>query len=159
MNASTLRLLGAIAIVAIVNLPTLADAAAPAGRYVVTAGGTNKGTVYDTKTKLTWQQAVQSNYTWADAKTTYCPGVGSTLGGSGWRLPTLKELYTIIDFSMSDSPRIDASAFPGMPTDAPAYFWSASPVSGELDGAWGLYISGIVGNFSVDNTAYVRCVR
>jgi hypothetical protein len=159
MNDSTLRFLGAIAIVAIVNLPTLADAAAPAGRYVVTAGGTNKGIVYDTKTKLTWQQEVQSNYTWADAKTTYCPGVGSILGGSGWRLPTLKELYTIIDFSMSDAPRIDASAFPGMPTDTSAYFWSASPKSGSSNGAWGLDIGGLVQGFWVDNTAYVRCVR
>ena len=158
MNASTLRFLGAIAIVAIVNLPTLADAAAPAGRYVVTSGGTNKGIVSDTKTKLTWQQAVQSNYTWADAKT-YCSGVGPTLGGSGWRLPTIKELYTIVDFSMPDAPRIDASAFPGMPTATSDYFWSASPKSGSSSGAWGLDIQGLVQGFWVDNTANVRCVR
>ena len=158
MNASTHRVISAIAIMTIINLPTSAEASAPAGRYVVTSGGTNKGTVYDTKTKLTWQQAVQSNYTWAGAKT-YCAGVGSTLGGSGWRLPTLKELYTIVDFSMSDPPRIDASAFPGMPTNAPDYFWSASPVSGSSSGAWGLDIQGLPGNFWVDNTAYVRCVR
>lgn len=158
MNAATLRFVSAIAIATIINLPTLAEASAPAGRYVVTSGGTNKGTVYDTKTKLTWQQAVQSNYTWSGAKT-YCAGVGSTLGGSGWRLPTIKELYTIVEFSLSDLPRIDASAFPGTPADAADYFWSASPVSGSTNGAWGLYVSGLIGNFWVENTAYLRCVR
>jgi hypothetical protein len=57
MNAPILRFLGAISIVG-VTLPTPADANAPAGRYVVTNGGTVNGTVYDTKTKLTWQQTV-----------------------------------------------------------------------------------------------------
>ena len=60
-------------------------------RYT-TAGGT----VYDTKTKLTWQQAISSStYTWADAQT-YCAGVSMSLGGTGWRLPTLVELKTIV---------------------------------------------------------------
>jgi hypothetical protein len=101
MNASIHRFLGALAIIA-VALPTSADASAPAGRYVVTNGGTGNGTVYDTKTKLTWQQTVSSTtYTWADAKT-YCAGVGTSLGGTGWRLPTLKELQTIVDYSQSN---------------------------------------------------------
>jgi hypothetical protein len=50
------------------------------------------GTVYDAKTKLTWQQTVSSSmYTWADAKT-YCAGVGTSLGGTGWRLPREQEM-------------------------------------------------------------------
>ena len=57
MNASILRFLSAVAIIA-VTLPTSADADAPAGQYVVTAGGTGNGTVYDTKSKLTWQQTI-----------------------------------------------------------------------------------------------------
>jgi hypothetical protein len=158
VNASTLRgFVGSIAILAAITLPILADAATPSGRYVVTSGGTAKGTVYDTKTKLTWQQAIQSNYMWAAAKT-YCAGVGSTLGGSGWRLPTIKELYTIVDFGMTDAPRADPSAFPGMPPGT-EYFWSASVVAGATDAAWGMQTSGLIGNFWVENTAYVRCVR
>jgi hypothetical protein len=159
VKASTLRgLVGSIAILGAFTLPILADAATPSGRYVVTSGGTAKGTVYDTKTKLTWQQAVQSNYMWAAAKT-YCAGVGTTLGGSGWRLPTIKELYTIVDFGMTDAPRADPTAFPGMPTGSSDYFWSASPVSGSSNGAWAMYTSGLIGNFWVENPAYVRCVR
>jgi hypothetical protein len=157
VNASTFRgFVGAIAILGAITLPILADAATPSGRYVVTSGGTAKGTVYDTKTKLTWQQAIQSNYTWAAAKT-YCAGVGSTLGGSGWRLPTIKELYTIVDFGMTDAPRADPTAFPGVPTTD--YFWSVSVVAGATDAAWGMQSSGLIGNFWVENTAYVRCVR
>jgi hypothetical protein len=62
-----------------------ADANAPAGRYTIA-----EGTVYDTKTMLTWQQTIPTRqYYWADAKT-YCGSatVSSALGGSGWRLPT-----------------------------------------------------------------------
>ncbi len=76
---------------------------APAGRYVVTAGGTVNGTVQDTKTGLIWQQTVPSGtYTWADA-TAYCGStvVSTRLGGTGWRLPTLEELQTIVDHTQA----------------------------------------------------------
>ena len=76
--------------------PAIADA--PAGRYTYTSTSV---TVYDTKTKLTWQRAATAaQYAMADAKT-YCgsPATATALGGSGWRLPTLKELQSLIDFS------------------------------------------------------------
>jgi formylglycine-generating enzyme required for sulfatase activity len=61
------------------------EANASAGHYTMTGG-----TVFDTKTKLTWQQTVPAaRYAWADAKA-YCQTVG--LAGTGWRLPTRKEL-------------------------------------------------------------------
>ncbi len=131
MNASIHHCLGAVAIIAL-TLPTSADANAPAGRYVVTNGGTASGTVYDTKTKLTWQQAVPSTtYTWAAAKT-YCAGVGASLGGTGWRLPTCKELQTIVDDSRT-YPAIDSNAFPNTQTTV---YWSSSQVAGSPSYAW-----------------------
>jgi hypothetical protein len=159
MNASILRLLGAIAIIA-VNLPTSANASAPAGRYVVTSGatdaGTGNGTVSDTKTKLTWQQTVPSTkYTWANAKT-YCAGVGASLGGTGWRLPTLKELQTIVDYSQSN-PSTDSTAFPSTPA---GLFWSSSPLVGSSSSAWGVaFIPGYTNTIDVSYMNYVRCVR
>src|SRR5437868_4121788 len=67
-----------------ISSPTNADA--PPGRYVI-----SNGTVYDTKTKLQWQQsAASSMYTFAAAKA-FCSG--------NWRLPTVKELLTIVDDS------------------------------------------------------------
>ena len=154
MNARIFRFLAAVAVV--VALTASADASAPAGRYVVTSGGTGNGTVYDTKTKLTWQQTVPSTaYTWANAKT-YCAGVGASLGGTGWRLPTLKELQTIVDYSQSN-PSIDSTAFPSTPGNV---FWSSSPLAGSSSNAWRVDFGyGYTGNVVVSNPRYVRCVR
>jgi hypothetical protein len=155
MNASIPRFLCAVAMIA-VTLPTPADANAPAGRYVVTNGGTSGGTVYDTKTKLTWQQTVPSTtYTWADAKT-YCAGVGASLGGSGWRLPTCKELQTIVDESRTN-PAIDTTAFSSTPASG---FWSSSPLAGSSSDAWHVnFYNGSTYSYDVTNTLIVRCVR
>ena len=155
MNASIHRLRGVLAIIA-VALPTSADANAPAGQYVVTAGGTGNGTVYDTKSKLTWQRTVSSTtYTWADAKT-YCAGVGASLGGTGWRLPTLKELQTIVDYSQSN-PSIDSTAFPSTPA---AWFWSSSPLAGSSSDAWVVaFNAGYAYYDVVSDTNDVLCVR
>jgi hypothetical protein len=157
MNASIPRFLCAVAMVAVIP-PTPADASAPGGRYVVTNGGTSSGTVYDSKTRLTWQQTTSSiPYTRADAKT-YCAGVGSSLGGTGWRLPTLKELQSLVDYSQTTPPMIDSTTFPGTPSER---FWSASPLVGSSSYAW--YIDFHYGNTSndvfVSNTYHVRCVR
>ena len=158
MNDSILRCLGALAII-MVTSPRSVDAAAPAGHYVVTAGsGTGNGTVYDTKSKLTWQQTVSSTaYTWADAKT-YCAGVGASLGGTGWRVPTIKELWSIVDLSQTAAPMIDPNAFPSTPSED---FWSSSPLAGSSSLAWGVYFFD-GSTFYVDvsfNNSLVRCVR
>jgi Protein of unknown function (DUF1566) len=159
MNASIHRLLGVLAVIAVV-LPTSAGANAPAGQYVVTAGGTGNGTVYDTKSKLTWQQTVSSTtyYTWADAKT-YCAGVGASLGGTGWRLPTLKELQSLVDYSQSTAPMIDPNAFPSTPASS---FWSASRLAGSPSNAWSVNFSGGGSGYGDAGCGYcdrVRCVR
>jgi hypothetical protein len=112
------------------------------------------GTVYDIKTKLTWQQALPSTtYSWAGAKT-YCAGL--SLSGAGWRLPTVKELQTVVDESQS-SPSIDLNAFPSTPSD---WFWSSSPLAGSSSTAWLVHFYD--GNTTYDDAAltmYVRCVR
>ena len=163
MNASIHRLLDVLAIIA-VALPTSAGANAPAGQYVVTAGGTGNGTVYDTKSKLTWQQTISStSYGWADAKT-YCAGVAASLGGTGWRLPTLKELQSLVDYSQSTAPMIDPNAFPSTPS---VIFWSSSPQAGSPPYVWvvdfslgstSTYDSG-TNIFGLPNPLNVRCVR
>jgi hypothetical protein len=140
-----------IAVGIALGLAATAHADAPAGRYTV-AGGT----VHDTKTNLTWQQAVPATtYTWADAKT-FCAGVGSSLGGAGWRLATVNELLTIIDYSRSD-PAIDPSYFPATPG---GLFWTALPFNPSSTAAW-------LVNFGTGSTMFasaaaafnVRCVR
>jgi hypothetical protein len=156
MNASTANFLRALAVIAF-TLPASAKASAPAGRYVVTAGGTVYGTVYDTKTRLTWQQAVSSTtYTWADAET-HCVDAGVRLGGSGWRVPTVKELQTIVDYSQSSGPMIDPTAFPSTPASV---FWSSSPVAGSTSLAWLVsFYGGYSNSYDVSYAFNVRCVR
>jgi hypothetical protein len=147
MNAHLPHFLAAVATV--VALTTPAHANAPAGQYT-----TANGTVYDNRTKLTWQQTVPSTtYTWAGAKTC-CAGLN--LGGTGWRLPTVKELQTIVDDSQS-SPSIDTTAF--LSTSA-SWFWSSSPMAGSSTNAWGVNFNyGDTGDFAVSNMFNVRCVR
>ena len=141
-----------IAAVISVTLTATADASAPTGRYTVASG-----TVYDTKTKLTWQQSVPSTaYAWADANI-YCAAIGATLGASGWRLPTFRELITIVDFSQSTMPTIDTTAFPGTPA---VNFWTLTPAPGSSTTA--MHVS--FGNGSVNTNALsdlnaVRCVH
>ena len=145
-----------------------ARADAPPGHYAL---GT--GTVYDTKTGLTWQQALTEPggaggsggagggggwsefYEWSDAKM-HCTNLN--LNGFGWRLPTVKELLTIVDVTKQD-PSIDTSmdGFPETPSDN---FWSATPNSDSGVEAWVVNF----GNGSTDlgyvGTDYrVRCVR
>jgi hypothetical protein len=93
---------------------------APAGHYVVNGGGT----VLDTKTKLTWQQTPSSSTLNSANANTYC-----TDAGTGWRLPTVKELQTLVDDSVaSPGPTIDAGFFPGTPA---GLFWSSTSTFGS----------------------------
>jgi hypothetical protein len=120
-------------------------------RYVATGG-----TVHDTRTQLTWQRTVSSTaYIWADAKT-YCAGLGTSLGGTGWRLPTLDELKTIVDDSQVN-PSIDSTVFPSTP---PNRFWSSSPLAGSSSRAWVVVFNiGLASNNDVSYQNSVRCVR
>jgi Protein of unknown function (DUF1566) len=161
MRVSRVRFAGVMAIM-VFTLTRLAGAAAPTGHYVVTAGsGTGNGTVYDTKSKLTWQQTVSSTtYTWSGVQT-YCAGVGTSLGGTGWRLPTVKELYSLVDLSQTAGPYIDPTAFPSTPSDS---FWSSSPVASSPSRRWVVefdrgdtYASDV--SLSYTPPCHVRCVR
>lgn len=130
----------------LVAWPALPDA--PAGRYTIDAA-----TVLDNETGLMWQRDVHgSTYTWLDALS-YCETL-SLAGRSDWRLPTRKELHTIVDVSRH-SPAIDATAFPGTPSEG---FWSSTPLGGQL--AWTVYFTtGQPSWTSTGNTYRVRCVR
>ena len=136
-----------------------AYASAPVGRYSV-----NAGTVFDTKTKLTWQQAAPQGMMDLAAAKNYCPTLSATLGGTGWRVPTIKELQSIIDYSQS-APAIDQSAFPGTTGGG---FLSISQVIRSGSGCtldqppcdWRIsFGNGSTGYNSDTVPALVRCVR
>jgi hypothetical protein len=114
----------------------------------------NRATVYDAKTKLTWQQVVPTSaYPWADAMH-YCKKLD--LDGNGWRLPSVNELQTLVDETRR-SPAIDPAAFPSTPVD---YFWTSSNVAGFSSFGWTIYFAyGSAHFFDVVQPHQVRCVR
>ena len=135
----------------------------PTSRFVVLAGGL----VQDRLTGLVWQQdgagtrtgcsgSGTLTCTWAEAQA-YCAGL--ILGGlSGWRLPTVKELSSLVDFAVGLGPSINQTAFPN--TTLPSSFWTSSP-SAFLSGA-ALAVNSVGGNSGFNDVGDdngVRCVR
>lgn len=122
---------------------------APDGQYVLT-----DDTVYDTKTLLTWQRIYAAGeYDWSNAQKV-CTDLN--LNGTGWRLPSMKELLTIIDETRT-MPAIDPTAFPGTISKP---FWTSTPSAEQVDSAWIVYFD--QGHaFATGTTVmnHVRCVR
>jgi len=125
------------------------QANAPTGQYVI-----SNGTVFDTKSQLTWEQSPPGVLVSFDAATAYCSGLG--LDGGNWRVPSMKELQTIIDETRVD-PCIDVDTFPNTALDK---YWSSTRWAGGSSDAW--YVRFDYGSSNLDlmvELHYVRCVR
>lgn len=159
MNRSSLRRRSALILAAAVSVCAgAADASAPTGRYTIV-----NGTVSDSKTGLTWQQNISlTKYpSKSDPGNTsaasYCAFLGLN-GTQAWRVPTIKELLTIVDVRQK-SPAIDPNAFPSTPADffltvnsnsfQPGIVWTVNFDTGLPDGA----------TVPAVQDTYVRCVR
>jgi Protein of unknown function (DUF1566) len=138
---------------------------APAGRYTI-----SNGTVYDTKTKLTWQQTAPSTtYKWGSASASgtaqnYC-ALLSLNAVTGWRVPTIGELMSLVDYTNPGSSMgtgttamIDSTYFPSAPYGT---FWTATSYSEDpADSAWTVsFNSGTTGSQGQQNGYSVRCVH
>jgi hypothetical protein len=113
--------------------------------------------VVDTKTGLTWQRTPASSMSWAAANA-YCanPSTATALGGTGWRLPTIKELLSLLDASQTIERRIDHTAF----YQTTAQFWSATRSLEDRADAWLVnFDSGNAGTHGSTTAYSVRCVR
>ncbi len=141
----------------VVLVAAASHANAPSGRYTFPS----PGVVFDNETKLTWQQSMTggSNLTLANA-TTNCSNL--SLSGGSWRLPTIKELQTIIDYSQAGGPTamLDSLAFPSAPT---SYEWAITPDANSPGGggyAWVvMFVNGLARPYNGTATAAARCVR
>jgi hypothetical protein len=135
----------------VVLLAVVADADAPPDQYILSTDA-----VYDTKTKLTWQRnAPAAYYSYYDAAF-YCQGLSADGGGSGWRLPTIKELQTIVDDTVLP-PTVDPAAFPDPMADL---FWSSTIYVNDTNKAWGVaFNSGGAYESETWVNGRVRCVR
>jgi hypothetical protein len=123
-------------------------AAAPATRFQV-----RDEIVVDRATGLTWTRGNVG-----DKRLTHEEAVKACaelqLDGGGWRLATIKELLSLVDYERHD-PAID----PAFKCDS-AWYWTATPAASVSFCAWGVYFD--VGGASWrgrDSGGFVRAVR
>jgi hypothetical protein len=129
------------------------------------------GTVTDNNTGLMWQKDENpTTYNWYQSSGTYDsnynPGSTDVCGSlnlgaySDWRLPTKKELITIVDYSIPyPGPTINTTYFPNTKS---SIYWSSTTCAYTPDnrGAWDVYFGyGNVSGYWKNGGFYVRCVR
>jgi hypothetical protein len=114
------------------------------------------GIVLDTKTGLTWTQAVADMEKSEQDAVSYCSSL-QTAGG-GWRLPSVGELQSLIDESRYN-PALDINAFPNAPVADP--YWSQSGYENFLGFGWAVsFLYGITTVFTQSGqVGNVRCVK
>ncbi len=120
--------------------------------------------ITDKLTKLTWDRSrVVAGGIARDAATLYC---SSTVFPSGGRLPTVKELLTIVDEDPHEEydtalgrivlKSIDRSAFPDTPTDLP--YWTSTP--GPNGTFWSVsFETGKLEAITAGTKLHARCVK
>ncbi len=131
------------------------------GKSVNSFSNNGDGTVTDTSAGLMWQQGTardaQDNLdlmTWGEALT-YCEGL-SLAGHADWRLPTQKELLSVVDYSQYWS-AIDSAFFPDTSNDN---YWSSTTSVPHLHYAFRMDLgTGYITNANYSNFHYVRAVR
>lgn len=125
------------------------------------------GTITDSATNLIWQKCSAGlsgadcasgtieRKTWQNALQ-YCKNL--SLDGRTWRLPSLKELKTLVDRNkkVDELTQIDQAAFPNTQNEL---YWTSTTRSDSTDNAW--YIHFYYGSLFPDNKlgdSHVRCV-
>ena len=133
------------------------------------------GTVTDNRTGLTWEKKtdanVNNNYTWQGALD-YVAGLNAINGGAGfaghndWRLPNVKELFSILDYGRFN-PSIDPILGPTAGTLNFVRYWSSTSWAAFYPeyNAWAVDFRDGYGNsagtlaFSKGSSLRVRAVR
>ena len=97
----------------------------------------------DTRTGLEWSRTLGET-SWSDAQSLIPPG---------WRLPTIAELFSVVDNTRS-GPATE------LPNTQSSSYWSATSYAYYPDGAWyvGFFFGGAYYDFKSLN-GYVRGVR
>ncbi len=114
------------------------------------------GVVLDTQTCLRWKKDYQKEgetimFTWEKAKS-ICNNLGD-----GWRLPTITELQSLVNYQKG-LPTINPVFY--MPADEYPWFWSSTEYAGDSGSAWNVRFND--GDSYWNNQTYnhfVRCVR
>lgn len=106
-------------------------------------------------------------YDWVSATTTYPAAMNASNRcgyNTGWRLPTRRELFSIVHSGRSN-PTIDTAYFPGTPIISPpatwdAYYWSGDIFAVALTEAWVVdFEAGYTFAWAQTHYHYARLVR
>ncbi|MCX6752194.1 MAG: DUF1566 domain-containing protein [Candidatus Nomurabacteria bacterium] len=157
------------------------------GGFVVTCSGTgqdgellkgtarsytdnNDGTITDNSTGLVWQKCSAGlsgtnceigsavTVTWANALT-YCNANTDALPGSGWRLPNIYELYSLVDFGVASVPFTNVTYFPTFASSSNYWSSTSRPASSTSAMYVGFSSGNASGGFNKITSCYFRCVR
>ena len=113
----------------------------------------NDGTITDTTTGLMWQAVTpEERMTWQEA-IYYCASL-DLAGRKDWRLPTVKELFSIVDYG-----KFEPACDPIFTARSGGY-WSSTTGQDNPNYAWNVYF--FYGGVDFDNKTdlyYVRAVR
>jgi hypothetical protein len=162
------RLRATLAASAVVALATLARADAPGDQYNLF--NSNSDVIQDLRTGLYWQRYPLATGASFDAAAAYCAQLSLDTLTTGWRVPSYKELLTLVD----ESPHveyeggelvenwIDSNAFPGelaVPVLMFAY-WTSSAYPAQVGYAYTInFNDGRSLQASMTTSQYVRCVH
>jgi hypothetical protein len=160
----------------VVVVATAARADAPGDQYGLFDSNT-VDFIQDNWTHLSWQRYPPAQLVTFDQAATYCENLALGKFQTGWRVPSYKELLTLVDESPHTEYElvggtyanlrklIDIHPFPGTPVDHD--HWSSSPVLPSLhpnqpDVIYAYTVAfgtGEAGFQDVTSTQYVRCVH
>ena len=141
-------------------------ATTPTNRFTIN----NDGTVSDTKTGLIWKKCSEgqsgvdcrigtaTTYTWQGAlqQAQRVSNNGFFAGYKNWRLPSIKELNSIVEEQCSQ-PSINLAVFPESQSNA---YWSSSPFASSSSVAWYVFFGYGSSNYGGKNDDhFVRLVR
>lgn len=120
------------------------------------------GTISDKQLKVIWIKdpsvidALKETMTFDEAQAA-CEKLSYAGFNSGWRMPTVEELRSIVDYTRSD-PAWDTNVFGGKHDDL---YWTSTPRTWNPTGSAWVVCSylGTVSNFDKDGHNYVRPVR
>lgn len=126
------------------------------------------GTITDNSTGLVWQKCSDglsgttcttgtiATATWTNALA-YCNANTAGLPGTGWRLPNVYELYSLVDFGKASAPYINLTYFPA--TQGSSYWPSTTFPSLKSYAIVVNFNGGYTSYSGKTNSFYVRCVR
>jgi len=112
------------------------------------------GIVTDSQTGLEWQDNTIPSTLYETDAISYCNGLD--LEGTGWRLPNINELKSLI-VDTQFAPSIDA-VFENTATDT--FYWSSTSSKVTTREKWYVHFSnGTIGKYNYDYNHRFRCVR